>query len=321
MNGLHDALSPAGPQATALFNLWNVMLVVCAIVFAFTMAALAVALRRAPRVTERSSPDLGVHPRKDAALARRVAWGVAGSSVLLLVLLLATFFTDRALSALPLDGAVHIDLIAHRFWWEARYEAHDPALAFTTANELHVPAGRTVLVRLRSFDVIHSLWIPSLTGKKDLIPGRESMLAFRADKPGMYRGQCAEFCGYQHAHMALVVIADAPADFDRWLALQRQPAPAPASALDQRGLRLFEQGTCAMCHAIGGTQAAGRSAPDLTHFAGRTSIGAGTLENTPAARTEWIADVQKFKPGADMPPLAMSADDLVAIASYLGTLR
>jgi cytochrome c oxidase subunit 2 len=237
------------------------------------------------------------------------------------VLLVASFFTDRALSALPLDNAVHIDLVAHRFWWDARYESHDPALAFWTANELHVPVGRTVLVRLRAFDVIHSFWVPSLTGKKDLIPGRESTIAFRVDKPGVYRGQCAEFCGYQHAHMALIVVAESASDYDRWSALQRQPAPAPATAQQQRGLQLVEQTTCAMCHAISGTSAGGRRAPDLTHFASRSSIGAGTLENTPSARTEWIANAQEYKPGADMPPLAMSADDLVAISSYLGTLR
>ena len=321
MNGLHDALSPAGPLAAALFHLWNVMLLVCTLVFVLTMVALAVALRRSPRVTEKTAPDLAAHPRNEAKLRRRVIGGVAGSSLLLVMLLFTSFFTDRALSALPLDDAVHIDLIARRFWWEVRYDPQDPALAFETANELHVPVGRTVLLRLRSFDVIHSFWVPSLTGKKDLIPGRESTFAFRAYKAGTYRGQCAEFCGYPHAHMALVIVADPPAQYDQWLAAQRQPAPAPSTPQEQRGLQLVEQTTCAMCHAITGTRAGGRRAPDLAHFARRTSIGAGTLENTPSARTEWIADAQKYKPGVDMPPLAMSADDLVAISAYLGTLK
>jgi cytochrome c oxidase subunit 2 len=174
---------------------------------------------------------------------------------------------------------------------------------------------------LRAFDVIHSFWVPNLAGKKDLIPGRETTVAFRADKAGVYRGQCAEFCGYQHAHMALVVIADAPADYERWLAEQRQPAQPPATAQQQRGLQLVERSSCAMCHAINGTLAQGRRAPDLTHFASRTSIGAGTLQNTPAALSEWVANAQKFKPGVNMPQSDLTADELVAVSAYLGTLR
>nr|HET7859811.1 cytochrome c oxidase subunit II [Caldimonas sp.] len=219
MNGIHDALAPAGPQALALFHLWNAMLVVCTVVFVLTMAALAIALWRAPRATERAKADLEAHPRKEAALRRSVFWGIAGSALLLLVLLFASFFADRALSALPLADAVRIDLVGHRFWWEAHYEPNDPERAFATANELHVPVGRPVLIRLRADDVIHSLWIPSLGGKKDLIPGRESTIALRADRAGTYRGQCAEFCGYQHAQMALVVVAEEPERYERWLAL------------------------------------------------------------------------------------------------------
>src|SRR2546423_211033 len=194
MTGTHNVLDPAGPQAAALYHLWNVMLVACAVVFVLTMAALVIALWRAPRATEKTTPDLET-PKRESALRRCVGYGIASSSVLLFVLLLASFFADRAVSALPLEGAIHIDLIGHQFWWEARYEPQDPALTFSTANELHVPAGRPVLIRLRAADVIHSFWVPSLAGKKDLIPGRESTIAFRADQPGIYQGQCAEFCG------------------------------------------------------------------------------------------------------------------------------
>jgi cytochrome c oxidase subunit 2 len=246
MNGVHDVLAPAGPQAGALFDLWNVMLVACVVVFMLAMAALLAAVWGARRGTEKTAPELDTDAGKESALRRSVGWGIAGSSVLLLVLLLASFLTDRVLSALPLAGAIHIDLIGHQFWWEARYELQAPALNFTTANELHVPVGRPVVIRLRSADVIHSFWVPSLTGKKDLIPGRESTIAFRADRPGVYRGQCAEFCGYQHAHMALVVVAEAPADYERWLAVQRQPAKAPVTAQEQRGRELVEQTSCAM---------------------------------------------------------------------------
>jgi len=321
MNGFHDALAPAGPQAAALFHLWSVMLAACAVVFVLVMAALFIALRRAPRALETSTPDLEAHPRNEAAMRRRVGWGVAGSSVLLFVLLLASFFTDRALSAMPLENAIHIDLVGHQFWWEARYEAHDPALAFSTANELHVPVGRPVLVRLRADDVIHSLWLPSLAGKKDLIPGRDATIAFRVDKAGAYRGQCAEFCGYQHAHMALLVVADPPADYERWRAAQRLPANAPSTAQEQRGLELVEHGSCALCHTIVGTGAQGRRAPDLTHLASRSWLAAGTVPNSPDARAEWIANPQKFKPGVNMPALEARPEDVAAISAYLGTLR
>jgi len=321
MNGIHDALAPAGPQAAALFDLWNVMLVVCTIVFAMTIAALAIGVWRAPRATERDQADLNPHPRKTTALRRRVGWGIAASSLLLLMLLLASFLADRALSALPLADAVHIDLVGHQFWWEARYEPNAPEQTFTTANELHVPVGRPVLIRLRADDVIHSFWVPSLSGKKDLIPGRESTIALRADRAGTYRGQCAEFCGYQHAQMALVVIADLPADYERWRTLQRAPAPKPTTAEERHGLELVEQTSCAMCHAIGGTRARGRRAPDLTHVAGRGWLGAGAVENTPKGRADWIANAQMFKPGVNMPPLDAAADDLAAISAYLGSLR
>jgi cytochrome c oxidase subunit 2 len=321
MNGIHDVRLPAGPQAAALFGLWNVMLAACAVVFVLTIAALVVAVWRAPRASEKTSPELESHPRKGSSLARSVGYAIAASSVLLFVLLFASFLADRALAKLPLAGAVHIDLVAHQFWWEARYDAHEPTLTFATANELHVPVGRPVLVRLRADDVIHSFWVPSLTGKKDMIPGRESTIAFRVDRPGVYRGQCGEFCGYQHAHMALAVVAEAPADYDRWLADQRAPGRAPADAQEQRGRDLVEQTSCAMCHAIGGTRAQGRRAPDLTHVGSRLWIGAGTLVNTSDARADWIADPHKFKPGVNMPPLAAAPADLAAISAYLGSLR
>jgi len=321
MNGIHDALAPAGPQATALFHLWNVMLVVCTVAFVLTIAALALGVWRAPRASERAEPDLDPHPRNVAKLRRAVGWGVAGSSLLLLALLVASFMADRALSALPLADAVRIDLVGHRFWWEAHYEANAPEQTFATANELHVPVGRPVLIRLRADDVIHSFWVPSLSGKKDLIPGRESTIALRADRAGTYRGQCAEFCGYQHAQMALVVVADPPADYERWCTLQREPASEPSTAQERRGLELVEQTSCAMCHAIGGTHARGRRAPDLTHVAGRGWLGAGAVENTSKLRAEWIANAQKFKPGIDMPPLENTPDDLAAISAYLGSLR
>jgi len=321
MNGIHDVRVPAGPQAAALFDLWTVMLVTCTVVFVAIIVVLAVAVWRAPRATEQTAPDAVAHPRREATLGRSVGYAVAVSSVLLFGLLFASFIADRAIARLPLDDAVHIDLIGHQFWWEARYDPSDPARAFATANEVHVPVGRPVLMSLRADDVIHSFWVPSLAGKKDLIPGRESTIAFRADLAGTYRGQCAEFCGYQHAHMALIVVTDAPADYERWLAVQRRPAKEPSTAQEQRGRDLVEHASCALCHTIAGTAAQGRRAPDLTHVGSRSSLAAGTLDNTAAARAHWIADPQRYKPGVDMPPLAAAPTDLVAISAYLGSLQ
>lgn len=321
MGGLHNMQLPAGPQAAALFDLWTWMLVICTLVFVLTMAVLAMAVKRAPRVSESAAPDTDAHPRVDARLRRGVRIGVAASAVLLVVLLLESFLTDRAIARLPLTDAIHIDLIGHQFWWEARYDATDPVKAFFTANELHVPVGRPVLLTLRSDDVIHSFWVPSLHGKKDLIPGRESTFAFRADRAGTYRGQCAEFCGYQHAHMTLFVIADEPADYERWVEAQRRDAASPSTDVQRRGHDLVVSSSCGMCHRIAGTEAQGRRAPDLSHLASRATLGAGTVRNDDPSLSAWIADAQKSKPGVNMPPHAYDPDDLTAIVAYLDSLR
>ena len=177
--------------------------------------------------------------------------------------------TDRALLRLPLQHAVNIDMTAHMWWWEIQYGDGPPADFFYTANEMHVPAGNRSSVTLRSDDVIHSFWVPNLHGKKDLLPGRTAQIEFRADVPGVYRGQCAEFCGYQHANMAFDVVVETPEQFERWLARQRQPAAQSDDPLTKRGQEIFQASTCAMCHAIVGTRANGqaRAGPDASRIA------------------------------------------------------
>jgi cytochrome c oxidase subunit 2 len=321
MGGLHDVFAPAGPQAAALAHLWWVTLAVCVLVFVAVMAALVYAVWRAPRVSEDAAPDVALIDRPEPRLRRWVTLGVAVSTVLLLALLVTSFLTDRRLARLALADAVHIELTAHQFWWEARYDDAEPSRMFTTANELHVPVGRPVVLTLRSADVIHSFWVPSLHGKKDLIPGRESTFAVRADRAGVYRGQCAEFCGVQHANMLLSVTADAPAEYERWAEAQRRPAALPANDDARRGMELVVGSTCAMCHTIAGTGAQGRQAPDLTHVASRTTIGAGVLPNNAGTRAAWIIDPQAIKPGVNMPPHAFSPQDVHAINAYLATLQ
>jgi len=321
IGGLHDVQVPAGVQAQAIFDLWHWLLVICTLVFVAVIVALVLALRRAPRVAQDTPPDVSSLWRGEPKLARTV-WVATGLSlVLLLGLLGASVFTDRALAQMPLANALHIELTGHQWWWEARYDDVDASRIFTTANELHVPVGRPVIVSLAGADVIHSFWVPSLTGKKDLIPGRDAKVSFRADRPGVYRGQCAEYCGYQHAHMVLYVIADAPDDYERWASHQREPAVAPVTAEQIRGRDLFIEKSCAMCHAIDGTPAQARHAPDLTHLATRTTIGAGTLDNDTARRAAWILDPQQFKPGAKMPSENLAPGELTALNAYLGSLQ
>jgi cytochrome c oxidase subunit 2 len=245
---------------------------------------------------------------------------LAISVVGLLGLTAFSALTDRALAGLSEMDAVRIKVTAHQWWWEVSYEDTRPARVFSTANELHVPVGRTVVATLESSDVIHSFWAPNLHGKRDLIPGRSSTIKFRADEPGLYRGQCAEFCGYQHAYMAFLVVAEPPAEYERWTAAQRMSASAPTNPDTQHGARVFLASTCAMCHSIQGTPANGKSAPDLTHIASRHTIAAGTLPNDGPHLAAWISDPQRYKPGANMPATSLAPDDLSALIAYLQSL-
>jgi cytochrome c oxidase subunit II len=305
---VQDMLNPAGPQAERILELWWVTLAICSAVFVAVLIVLAIALWKKP------SAGRGAHAA--------VAGAIALSTVLLVVLIFLSFGTDRALATLPGDDPLKIELVAHRWWWEARYQDPEPSRTFATANELHIPVGRTVEFTLKADDVIHSLWVPNLGGKKDLIPGRTATLRLRADKAGVYRGQCAEYCGTQHAKMALLVSSVSEADFEAWAQQQRSNAPEPKSDEQKRGLELFVTGTCAMCHAIQGTPANGRRAPDLTHFASRETLGAGAVPNTRGHLAGWIVDPHGIKPGVNMPAhTTLSGSDLHALVAYLESLK
>jgi cytochrome c oxidase subunit 2 len=190
-----------------------------------------------------------------------------------------------------------------------------------TANEIRIPTGRVVEVVLRSADVIHSFWVPSLVGKRDLIPGRPSEITIVADKPGIYRGQCAEFCGYQHAHMALTVVAERPDALEAWRKGQLEDAVSPTSDEERRGQQVVLSTGCVLCHTVRGTPAGGVSGPDLTHVASRQGLAADTLPMTTAALAAWIADPQGVKPGANMPRVDLGAADLNAVVAYVGSLK
>jgi len=210
------------------------------------------------------------------------------------------------------DTPVTIRVTAQQWWWEVEYLSPEPWRIFTTADEIHIPVGQPVRVELRSADVIHSFWVPALSGKMDTIPTQENETWIQADVPGVYRGQCAEYCGRQHAHMAFLVTAEPPEQFEAWWQEQLKGAPMPPAAFMQN---------CAVCHAVRGTPAQGRFGPNLSHLMQRKTIAAGTLPNTVGNLSGWISNPQRIKPGNEMPTLTLSTTELAAITSYLLTLR
>jgi cytochrome c oxidase subunit 2 len=210
-------------------------------------------------------------------------------------------------------AAATIDVIGHLWWWEVRY----PGLGVVTANEIHIPVNSVVKARLRTADVNHSFWVPELMPKTDLIAGRVNVTWLKADHVGTFRGQCAEYCGLQHGHMAFMVIAQSPQDYRRWVAEQAADAPSGGSALAQRGRQVFESASCASCHTVRGTTARGDVGPDLTHVARRRTLAALTIPNTPGYLAGWIANSQTIKPGNKMPPQPLSPDELRAVVAFL----
>jgi cytochrome c oxidase subunit II len=247
--------------------------------------------------------------------------GVVWPVVTLSALLVYAFSIGYEIETGKDGDALIVDVIGFQWWWEFRYIGEEPTDTMVTANELHIPVGRPVKLRLIAGDVIHTFWVPNLGGKRDLIPGRTNTLVLQADRPGVFRGQCNEFCGKQHALMAKYVIAQPEAEFQRWLDRQKQPAPEPTDAVLRRGREAFMAEGCGVCHQIRGTEARGRTGPDLTHFGARRTIAAGTLTNTHGNRQAWIVSAQHIKPENHMPDFPMDGPTLHALAEYLGSLE
>jgi cytochrome c oxidase subunit 2 len=243
-------------------------------------------------------------------------------SLALIGLTFASYLTDRAFAAQGAAGrAVVIQVTANQWWWDVQYEGATPSERIRTANELHLPVGRPAVIRLRANDVIHSFWVPNLAGKQDLIPGRDIDMTLLPTRTGQFRGQCAEFCGVQHAHMALDVTVEPEPSFEAWRRHQLAPAAPPANPLAAAGHAYVTGRECATCHAIAGTPASAQVAPDLTHVASRRSIGAGTFPITRGHLYAWIADPQGAKPGNHMPVIGLEPRELDAVVAYLETLR
>jgi cytochrome c oxidase subunit 2 len=220
----------------------------------------------------------------------------------------------------PPDPALTLDVTGHQWWWEVRYNSALPAEVFTTANEIHIPTGVPILVRLHGGDVIHSFWVPKLTGKTDTIPGQSNLSWMQARLPGRYRGACSEFCGSQHANMAFEVVAEPRDEFERWRAAQLEAASDPTSQPQIRGLALVEY-RCGLCHQVRGTRAGAVSAPDLTHVMSRQMIASGTVPNTPGNLAAWIQNAQAVKPNSLMPNQYLSGEQLSDVLAYVETLK
>lgn len=307
MNSGASVLDPAGPVAADTARLAWVLFGGAALVLVAVMLLTWWALRGRLR---------DVLPR-----TLIVAGGLVLPGVVLVALLVVTL---RSLPAPAAADALTVAVSGRMWWWEVRYrDPAEPAREIVLANELRIPVGREVHLRLTTRDVIHSFWVPQLAGKVDMVPGRVNALVLRADKAGVFRGPCAEFCGAQHTLMTLTVVALPAAEFDAWLANEAQPAREPSTELQARGRGAFVDRHCVACHTVRGVaEAAAGSAPDLTHVGARLTLGAGTLAMQPGAMRDWIAQVQRHKPGAQMPSFDhLDAATLDAIAAYLEHLR
>lgn len=264
--------------------------------------------------------------RARSALARHaliVVGGIAFPIVALSALLVYTLGAASAIiHARQAPAAARIQVAGELWWWRVKYLDDNGAALVESANEIRIPAGQPVDLDLVSENVVHSFWVPNLAGKIDMIPGRVNRLRLHADAPGVFRGQCAEFCGAQHAKMALNVIAMAAPEYAAWLDTHRQPAAEPVGPLPRQGQALFLENRCGVCHTIRGTPAAGQAGPDLTHLAGRSSLAAGTLPNNAGALAAWIVDTQHIKPGSRMPAYKQfSVEELRALSAYLASLE
>ena len=301
--------------------LFWIFLAVCAVMYALVIAFLITSILRSRRAGEANVVESGrhhvSHPLMRTGL---IGWGAVIATGLA-ALAIASFFTDRSMAKAAANEKLSINVTANQWWWDVQYNSDDPSKILRTANELHLPVGVPVRITLHSNDVIHSFWVPSLAGKQDLIPGRETDITIVPTKVGIYRGQCAEFCGAQHAHMALVIDVDTYADFIKWWDHQLQEAPAPASPTVLAGYQYVTTRQCSLCHNIAGTPASGTVGPDLTHLASRRTIAAGTMPMSEGNLYGWVEDPQSIKPGSKMPTIGLEPSELHAVVAYLETLK
>jgi cytochrome c oxidase subunit II len=320
-SGNQSALNPIGAGATHTEHTFALLFWITSIVYCLVMIALVITVFR-----RRHSLDTLPEPQTttdtgDRFAAKAVGGAMVVTVVLLFIMLIGSFMTSRALGKMNNEPAMTINVYGHQWWWEVEYPNNEPYKYVRTANEIHVPVGVSLHIHGTSRDVIHSFWAPNVHGKRDFMPGYDTDVVMRVDQPGRWRGQCAEYCGEQHAHMSFYMVGESKSEFEKWLADQAQSANPPQSAHAIHGQQVFLTHACVMCHTIRGSTAASRVGPDLTHLASRGTIAAGMLPNTPGNLAGWIMNAQAIKPGSRMPPNQMSGTDLQDLLAYLETLR
>lgn len=306
-----SALDPGSDFAWRLHDLFTGIFFWAVVVFVVVETALVVAI-----VRFRARPGGPTPKATHGNTLLEISWTLAPALILVLIAI-PTIRTIWVVDSPAPGEALVVEAIGHQWWWEFRY----PDLGVVTANEMHVPVGTRIDLRLTSADVIHSFWVPRIGGKRDVIPGHETSLWFTVDSAGLYLGQCAEFCGLSHALMKLDLIADEPADFEAWVERQVSDAVVVDSARFADGSQAFLQGGCIACHAVRGTVAQGVIGPDLTHVGSRRRIGSGILDNTPENLTRWIRETQAIKPGALMVVPELDDEVIQRIVDYLGSLE
>jgi cytochrome c oxidase subunit 2 len=311
-NPVPSIFEPRSTNAESLYHLSNFVLAITGVIFVVVFSLLVyVTVKFRNRATDVASEPAQVYGSTQIELA----WTVI-PILIVVVLFLSTARVIHALQdAAKPAKAVAVTAIGHQFWWEFRY----PELGIVTANELHIPVSTPTYLKLLSADTDHSFWIPQLAGKTDLIPNRINEMWMNPHQVGIYLGQCAQYCGTQHAKMLLRVSVESPEDFDAWVHAQKQPAIQDEK--EAAGRHVFESTSCVNCHAVGGTNGTGRFGPDLTHLMSRRTIAAGAAENTSENLRLWIQNPDAIKPGSLMPAMKLSDEDLDALVRYLETLQ
>lgn len=310
-NGIQSALAPRGSNADHIATLGWVLFIGAALIFMLVMALAVYALRAAPERRRRFGNNAFI-----------IGGGIVFPVVTLTALLIYGLSVSARIGDPPAAEPLRIEVIGEQWWWRVRYLGEDQRPDIITANEIRIPVGRPIEFILKSADVIHSFWVPNLGGKLDMIPGKVTRLRLQADQAGVFRGQCAEYCGGAHALMAFFVVARPPEEFEAWLARQELPAPAPETPFLEHGRRMFLEAGCGACHTIRGTPANGTIGPDLTHVGGRLSLAAGILPNNAGTFAGWIADSRRIKPENHMPSFNIfDGESLRALAAYLESLQ
>jgi cytochrome c oxidase subunit 2 len=320
-DGNQTSLNPVGPAASHIEFEFALIFWITTAVYCIVLLALVIGVVRSRNSLDTIPDPMKPSDESERRTRRSVAGAMVVTVVLLFIMLVGSFKTSRALGSMNEEDAFTIEVFGHQWWWEVQYPNNEAYKTVVTANEIHVPVGVPIRIRGTSRDVIHSFWAPNVQGKRDLMPGYETEVMMQVDQPGRWRGQCAEYCGEQHAHMSFYMVAETKTEFQHWLDAQAQSSVSPATPQVANGQKVFLTHACVLCHTIRGTTAGSRVGPDLTHLASRSTIAAGALPNTIGNLAGWIMNAQSIKPGCRMPPNQLSGAELQDLLAYLETLK